>query len=252
MSKGNDKSLNEKITAIMQKIFSFGKSIVHLISEFIHNTFNLTTFAIKTLLEVLATADAVVFVAAAIFAGVMIAAGYQWSAIGVWAAKALGLGGVLVGIGAGTLGILAGIGFNVYQLFPSLWRVKKKIAKAYVNKNIDPKAKDLPEGVSERLMNWHTFSHRTLERGRYLSYLVETAIQLVFWATVLSLSFQGMLMLIVTLVLPEVTISLLSAACDIAEAIHEGHQQAKGGQSSRGGGEPRREAPTVDISARKM
>jgi hypothetical protein len=60
-----------------------------------------------------------------------------------------------------------------------------------------------------------------------------------------------MLMLIVTLILPEMSVSLLSATCDIAEAIHDGHQESKG-QSGKGNSDSRREAPTVDVSARKF
>lgn len=252
MSNKTPINWKEKITTFIKKIFGFGKLLLHLLSEFIHNSFSLTTYAIKILVEVLATADAVVFVAAILFGGVMLAAGYQWGQIGVWVAKALGFGGAIAGIGAATAGILAGIGFNVYQLFPTLWRLKRKVAIAYAKNNIDPKATDLKDGVQERLQNWHTFSHRTLKRGRRLSYFVETCIQIIFWATVLSLSVNGMLMLIVTLVLPEVTIAILSAACDLSTAIHEGQNQKSGSNSYSESGTQRRQAPTVDVAARHV
>jgi hypothetical protein len=252
MSSRNDsKDWSEKASEILRKIFGVVKSIFRLISEFIHNTFNLTTYTVQLIIEIFASADFVVFIAGGIFAAVLIAAGYQWGSIGVWIARSLGFGGVIAGIAASTTGMAVGIGFNVYQLFPSLWRLRRKVAKAYANKNIDPQNKDLKDGLQERLVNWHSFSHRTLERGRYISYLIETAIQLIFWATVQMLSFNGMLMLVVTLILPEVTISVLSAACDIAEAIHSGHQES-GGRSSKGGGDSKREAPTFDVPGRKM
>ncbi|MHC5932053.1 hypothetical protein, partial [Nostoc sp.] len=127
----------------------------------LENTMRLITFAFSLLVKLLANPIAPCLVAIIAFVAVSAVALAQWAAIGVWLGKMFGVSG-LWWIGSATCGVLLGLGINIYQLSPELWKIRKDISRAYLSLGIDVESNEKFDNPGERLENWLTIDHGML------------------------------------------------------------------------------------------
>ncbi|MHC5863525.1 hypothetical protein, partial [Nostoc sp.] len=101
----------------------------------------------------------------------------QWVQIGLWGGSWLGIHSTY-GIGPGLLGAVVGVGINVFQLTPEMFKIKRSWAIAYEKMGIKTDGFEHEETPGHYVANWNTIKHRKLERVRSISYAIECGLVL--------------------------------------------------------------------------
>jgi hypothetical protein len=145
-------------------------------------------------------------------------AALQWSLIGQWLGTLLRFRDIY-GIGASIAGVMLGLGINIYQLAPQLWKLRRDIAKVYAEQKVNTDLQE-EETVQNKAQNWLSFDHKTLKTARLISYSLETAL-IVGYVVFTDFNFSAIVQAAVSLLLPEKclewtqsTISLLGTVSD--------------------------------------
>ena len=180
----------------------------------------LITFAFSLIVKLLANPTAPCIVAIIAFVAVCAVATSQWFLIGVWLGKLFGISG-LWNIGAGACGILLGLGINIYQLSPELWRLRQDISRAYMALGIDVESRERFDNPEERLENWLTLDHGMLKSTRLISYAIETALVLCYAFLATGLNFYALIMAAISLILPEKCLLLVSSTISVLGQVSE-------------------------------
>lgn len=215
------KSVFEKVQNFVLKLFNFFKSIAKLLWLLFENAFQLIVFCFGLLIKLLASPTTPCIVAIVSFGLVCSIAAAQWFQIGVWIGKLLGVSKGW-GLGSGTLGILVGLGINIYQLAPNLWKLRRDIALAYQALDINPDYQvESPENVVERIQNWLSFDHSTLKKIRLITYSIETGIVLTYCFLATGLQFFSILQAAISLLLPEKCLELVSSTVSALGGVSE-------------------------------
>ncbi|KOP23482.1 hypothetical protein AMR41_26240 [Hapalosiphon sp. MRB220] len=210
-----------KVQGFVVKAFGFLKAAAKLLWLLTENAFQLTVYCFSLLVKLLASPTTPCLVAIACFGLVCSIAAAQWFQIGVWIGKLLGASQGW-GLGAGTLGVLLGLGINVYQLAPQLWKLRRDIAEAYKALDINPEHQsESKENVSERVQNWLSFDHGTLKGIRLATYALETGIVLSYCFLATGLQFFAILQAAISLLLPEKCLELVSATVAVLGGVSE-------------------------------
>lgn len=212
--KANNKNFMATISKFVKKLFQLLKYVVHLIGELLQNTMHLITFTFTILVKLLSEPSTPCVVAIIAFIGVSAVAASQWYLIGVWLGSNLGINGIY-GIGTGAAGVMLGLGINVFQLSPQLWKLRKDVAQAFQKLDIKTDDDGNDEGnVGNRLKNWNTYDYVILKKFRLLSYGIETALVLSY-CFFNGLNFFGIITAAISLILPEKTLEFASATISV-------------------------------------
>lgn len=215
------KSFFAKVQSFVVKIFGFLKAAAKLLWLLTENAFQLTVYCFSLLVKLLASPTTPCLVAIACFGLVCSIAAAQWFQIGVWLGRMLGVSAGW-GLGAGTLGVLLGLGINIYQLAPQLWKLRRDIAEAYKALDINPEHQpESKESVPERLQNWLSFDHGTLKAIRLVTYALETGIVLSYCFFATGFQFFAILQAAISLLLPEKCLELVSATVAVLGGVSE-------------------------------
>ncbi|MEH2321881.1 hypothetical protein [Nostoc sp.] len=208
------KNFAVSIQKIVAKVFGFLREILRLIWLVAENSMRLITFAFSLIVKLLANPTAPCIVAIIAFVAVCAVATAQWAAIGIWLGQLFGISG-LWSIGAATCGVLLGLGINIYQLSPELWKIRQDISRAYLALGIDVESSENFENPQERLENWLTLDHGMLKSTRLISYGLETAIVISYAFLATGLNFYALIMAAISLVLPEKCLLLVSSTISV-------------------------------------
>ncbi|MEH2167440.1 MAG: hypothetical protein V7K41_12350 [Nostoc sp.] len=174
----------------------------------------LITFAFSLLVKLLANPTAPCIVAIIAFVAVCAVATAQWASIGIWLGKIFGISG-LWNIGTATCGVLLGLGINIYQLSPELWKIRQDISRAYIALGIDVESSERFENPEQRLENWLTLDHGMLKSTRLISYAIETVLVLCYAFLATGLNFYALVMAAISLLLPEKCLLLVSSTISV-------------------------------------
>lgn len=214
------KNIAISIQKIVAKVFGFFREILKLIWLIAENSMRLITFAFSLIVKLLANPAAPCIVAIIAFVAVCAVATAQWAAIGIWLGKLFGISG-LWNIGAGACGILLGLGINIYQLSPELWKIRSDISRAYILLGIDVQSNEKFDNPEERLENWLTHDHGMLKSTRLISYAIETALVLCYAFLATGLNFYALIMAAISLILPERCLLLVSSTISVLGQVSD-------------------------------
>lgn len=220
-SRQNKTSFMTKISKFVKKIFEFLRNCIHFLWELLDNALHLIVFAFSYLTKILASPSTPCVVAILAFGAVVSIAASQWFQIGVWLGTKLGFSSGVLGIGAGTAGVLLGMGINVYQMAPQLWKLRRDIAQAYASLKVDTEFQsESNESVAERNRNWLSFDHGELKRSRLISYGIETGLVLSY-CFFTGLNFMSIITAAVSLLLPEKCLTLVSSTVSLLGKVSD-------------------------------
>jgi hypothetical protein len=212
--KMNKQSISRWIALITEKI----ELLVHGIFELFNNVLRLLLFLFRYLVILFANPTTPCIVAILAFGASTAIATLQWSLIGQWLGTLLGFNNIY-GVASGIAGVILGLGINIYQLAPQLWKLRRDIAKVYAEQNINTDLQE-EETVKSKSQNWLSFDHKALKTARLISYSLETVLVLGYVAFT-GFSFYAIIQAAVSLLLPEKclewtqsTISLLGSVSD--------------------------------------
>lgn len=214
------KNISVLIQGVVSKVFGFLRGIVRLIWLIAENSMMLITFTFSLLVKLLANPSATCVIAVIAFVAVSAIAAAQWAAIGIWLGNLFGISG-LWNIGAGTCGVLLGLGINIFQLSPQLWKLRRDVSIAYVALNVDVESRESFANPEERLDNWLTLDHGTLKGARLISYAIETALVLSYAFLATGLNFYALIMAAISLLLPEKCLMLVSSTVSILGRVSD-------------------------------
>lgn len=214
------KNIAASIQKIVAKVFGFFREILRLIWLIAENSMRLITFAFSLIVKLLANPTAPCIVAIIAFVAVCAVATAQWAAIGIWLGKLFGISG-LWNIGTATCGVLLGLGINIYQLSPELWKIRQDISRAYIALGIDVESSERFENPEQRLENWLTLDHGMLKSTRLISYAIETALVLCYAFLATGLNFYALIMAGISLLLPEKCLLLVSSTISVLGQVSE-------------------------------
>ena len=83
---------------------------------------------------------------------------WQWYGLGAWVGRLLGITDALnvLSVGSGAAGVFLGLCLNIFQLSSEMWKISRRFADYYADKNVDTEFEESPEdkGVKQRLNNW--------------------------------------------------------------------------------------------------
>jgi hypothetical protein len=210
-----------RVSLLISRIFSIIKGIIKVIWEVIEHLLSVVTFFFALLVRVIANPFTPCVVAIVFFMFVATIAAFQWYAIGGWIGRAFGLGGTIGGISSGVMGLLVGLGLNVYQLSSELWKLRRDVAKAYADMKVDPDFDDQDSTLENRNSHWESHDHSALKRGRLLSYAVETALVIAYCGIAQKFQFVALLQAATSLLLPEKALKLVSATVSLMGEVSE-------------------------------
>ncbi|MBC1222325.1 hypothetical protein GNF09_20960 [Nostoc sp. UCD120] len=214
------KNIAISIQKIVSKVFGFFREILRLLWLIAENSMRLITFAFSLIVKLLANPTAPCIVAIIAFVAVCAVATAQWAAIGIWLGKLFGISG-LWNIGTATCGILLGLGINIYQLSPELWKIRQDISRAYMALGIDVESSERFQNPEERLENWLTLDHGMLKSTRLISYAIESALVLCYAFLATGLDFYALIMAGISLLLPEKCLLLVSSTISVLGQVSD-------------------------------
>lgn len=214
------KTFFNAISNIVGKVFTVFRGLAHLIYQLIEQAFRLLTFCFSLLVKLASSPTTPCVVAILAFLLVCSVAASQWFLIGQWLGKLMGITGVW-GIGAGTAGVLLGVGINVYQLAPILWKIRQDIAKAYLQLGIDVENNSNAENPEERLNEWLNADYGILKAIRLVSYGLETALVIGYCYLATGLNFFAIVQAAISLLLPEKCLMLVASTISVLGSVQE-------------------------------
>ncbi|MHC5722632.1 MAG: hypothetical protein ACYTXY_00425 [Nostoc sp.] len=214
------KNIAASIQKIVAKVFGFLREILKLIWLIVENSMRLITFAFSLIVKLLANPTAPCIVAIIAFVAVCAVAAAQWASIGIWLGKLFGISG-LWDISTAICGVLLGLGINIYQLSPELWKIRRDISRAYVSLGIDVESNEKFDNPEEKLENWLTVDHGVLKSTRLISYAVETALVLSYAFIGTGLNFYALAMAAISLLLPEQCLHLVSSTISVLGQVSD-------------------------------
>lgn len=212
---------SHRISKFIARIFSFIKGCFQVLWEIIEHSLEAVTFFFGLLVRVIANPSTPCVVAIIFFMFVSAVAAAQWFAIGVWLGQAFGLSGTIGGISSGLMGMLLGLGLNVYQLSSELWKLRRDVAKAYADMRVDPEFDDSDPTLEDKNSHWESYDHGTLKRGRLLSYGLETALVIAYVGIAQKFQFVALLQAAVSLLLPEKSLEMVSSTVGLMGQVSE-------------------------------
>ncbi len=220
--KPKNKNVMTAITNVIKKIFKLMRYLIHLLWEIIENAMQLAVFLFGYLVKLFSSPTTPCIVAIFGFGIVCTVAAQQWYLIGVWLGSFFNLTSV-GGIGVGIAGVLLGLGINIYQLAPQLWRLRRDIAEAYqamkVKTDLDDDEGE--ESVKTRMGDWVSYDHRRLKKARRVSYVIETALVIIYVFLGAGLNFFAIIQAAISLMLPEKCLELVSSTVSVLGGASE-------------------------------
>ena len=216
----------QNISKFIGRIFGFIRLLIHAVWEIISHIMSTVTFFFSLLIKVVADPSTPCVVAIVFFMLICGIAAFQWWAVGVWLGQAMGFGGTIGGLSSGFCGMLLGLGLNVYQLSPQLWKLRRDVARAYQRLNVktDHEAPE-KESVHERQQNWHSYDHSSLKANRLIAYGIEAALIILYCAMAEGFAFIPLVQAIISLTMPERAIGAVSSTIsllgDVSSEIHD-------------------------------
>ena len=207
------------INNIVRKVFYVFRMIIHLAWSIVENGMQLIMFFFNYIIKILANPTTPCVVAILAMIAVSTIATLQWFQIGVWLGRMFHFK-TIYGIASGVAGVLLGTGINVYQLAPTLWKIRKDVARAYAELNVDTDFEAESETVKSKQQNWLSFDHSLLKKTRLISYGIETGLVLGF-VFLNGLNFFAIIQAAVSLLLPEKMLELVASTVSVLGTVSE-------------------------------
>lgn len=196
------KGWNHAVSRAMKWVFRTLMKVAELVKEFFEHALQLLGSIFDLGVQFWTSPYTHYVASILLFLGVMTYALWQWWSMGAWAGKFFHARhlGALVGLGVGTL-------LNLYQLSPMLWKLDRRIAKAYVKAKINPHFEpDDEESPADRLQDWGSHAHRAMKTEAANSYATEWGIYIAYWVVALKYSIMGLASGLIALKFPEWTL----------------------------------------------
>jgi hypothetical protein len=202
--KSQKKGWHHAVSRGMTKLFRVLRKILELVTELFEHVLNLLGSMFELGSKFWTSPYTHYIASILLFLVIMAFALWQWAEMGAWAGKffkAKYLGSLI--------GFTAGVLLNLYQLSPMLWKLDKRITRAYAKAKINPNFEaEEEETPSERIQNWSSHAHQALKARSASSYMIEWAVYLFYWIVALRYSPLGLFQGLVALKFPEWTLSL--------------------------------------------
>lgn len=219
-SNKSKKDIFEKITEILRKIFRFLKALIHFLGELVSNFMGLVSYLFQWVVKIASDPSSPAFVAIVLFIIVSVIAGFNWFQIGTWLGSVFGLSEI-AGIGLGAVGVLVGLGLNIFQLSSELWKVQRSIANAYKGLGVDPDTKLEKPTLNQKLAKWSSYDHRTLKNTRSFSYVFETVVIATYTVLGAQLTPISIIISAISLICPEYTLHMVSSMTSLLGDVKE-------------------------------
>lgn len=196
--------LTKNLFLLLDKLFSF---VVYLFSQIVY---------------LASSPEAPCVIAIAAYAAVCMIAAYQWYETGSMIGRLLKLTSIQ-GVGVGVAGVLVGLGINIFQMAPELWKIRRDIAEVYKNKNIDPSHHaESSQSVGDRLGNWLSVDHGKMREARRVSYLVEFGVTGFYLVTSLAVSnFFSIVIAAISLTMPEMILKWAASTIAVLGTVSQ-------------------------------
>ena len=236
MSRPPKEGWNQKVTAAVYKLFDVIRGILDILKKIIQQAMRTVVAFFMNMLQIITDPSSPCFTAIIILVLVGMVAAYQWAQIGLWFGRLMGMPRIL-GWGFATIGMLAGLGINIEQLSPQLWKININLAKAFQKMGLNPEHEGNPNDIGERIKNWHSFDFQLAKKGRIVSYALESGL-VVSHLFLTGLSLVSLVIAAISLVAPEFAVKNLAAKAHTLGMANDLAMQEESGDntgSPRGG-----------------
>lgn len=215
------KTWGDRISKLIGRLFGIVRTLIRFCWEAIEQCMYTIAFFFSLLLRVVANPSTPAVIAILFFIAVSAVAALQWWAIGVWLGSAFGMGGAIGGISSGILGMLGGLGLNTWQIAPELWKLRRDVAKSYGQLGVDPEYDTSESTLSDRILNWFSYDHQTLKRGRLIAYAIETGLVVAYCGLAQRFAFVSLVQAAISLFLPEKALAMIAASVSLLSEVNE-------------------------------
>ncbi|MGB3652088.1 MAG: hypothetical protein WBA41_12865 [Rivularia sp. (in: cyanobacteria)] len=214
---------------VVKRIFKWLRQLLTVLYEIMQEALNTAVFLFSIALKFMSAPTTPCLLAIFVFGVVMTVTSWQWYGLGAWFAQLLGITDNLnvLSVGAGVAGVVVGLVLNVFQLGSEMWKISRRFATYYADKNVDPDFEESPEdaGVKKRLTNWLNHDHSNLKKFRKLTYIIETGL-MIGYTLIANMDFWGLILGVVALFAPEASMKLVSSTISLLGGVsdHEPEQ----------------------------
>lgn len=218
------------IKNILAKFFQKVRLVIKFIFELIGNLLDAFVYGCGNVISLLASPRTLAAIAFVVFMITIGFTGYQWYQIGVGLLTPIFNNAGL----AGTSGVLIGLGINLFQMAPNLWKINKNYAQAYKNMSIDnPNGEVDPEldknsksaNLSKIIPKWLVSDHYQMRAWRRKSFFAEAFIQGLYVFVGGGFNIIGIVLAALTLYVPEKMLEIISGI--INHVIHVNQEVEK-------------------------
>lgn len=235
-----DKKAGKIIDKCGRAIRSLWDILYKIIKQFIETVNYLVTLVTNLIVEPTTT----IFACLGMLMAVTLVTAYQWFEVGVWVGVVIGTT-TFLGWTLGVLGMIGGLFLNVEELSPELHKINEHLAKAFQGMGVKFDHTPQPDDLEDRLSNWFSYDMAFAKKGRWVAYMVETAVVVVYVAAT-GLTVTSVATAFIALTCPELAtkylrskVSLFATASALANQEEEKRSVrnfgGKGGSAARGG-----------------
>ncbi len=208
-------------TMIVKRIFKWARQLLQVLYEILQEVLNTTVYLFSIGLKFISAPSTPCLLAISVFGVVMIITAGQWWNLGVWLGKLIGVGGIFnwfFSFGTGAAGMFLGLCLNIFQLSSEMWKISRRFAEYYADKNVNTDLDATDQQVKGRVSDWLSYDHSNLKKFRKMSYLVETGL-MISYTLLANMNFWGLVLGAMALTLPEITIKFVSSTISLLGGV---------------------------------
>ncbi len=213
---------------VVKRIFKWMRQLLSVLYEILQEVLNTTVYLFSIGLKFISAPSTPCLLAISVFGVVMIITAGQWWNLGVWLGRLIGIGGIFnsfLSLGTGAAGMFLGLCLNIFQLSSEMWKISRRFAEYYADKNVDTELDSTDQQVKGRLSNWLSYDHSNLKKFRKMSYLLETSL-MISYTLLANMNFWGLVLGAMALTLPELTIKFVSSTISLLGGVSEHQTEA--------------------------
>lgn len=232
---------DKKAGTIIDKCGRAIRSLWDILYKIIKQLIETVNYLVTLLTNLIVEPTTTIFFCLGMLIVVTLVTAYQWFEVGVWVGTAIGTT-TFLGWTLGFFGMIGGLFLNIEELSPELHKINENLAAAFKNMGVKFDHTPQPDNLEDRLKNWFSYDMAFAKKGRWISYLVETAIVVVYVAAT-GLTVTSVAVAFVALTCPELAIKYLRSKVSLfatASALANQEEEQKsvrnfGGTSAKGG-----------------
>ena len=159
---------------VIKRIFKWMRQLLSVLYEILQEVLNTTVYLFSIGLKFISAPSTPCLLSISVFGVVMIITAGQWWNLGIWLGRLIGIGGIFnsfLSLGTGAAGMFLGLCLNIFQLSSEMWKISRRFAEYYADKNVDTELDSTDQQVKGRLSNWLSYDHSNLKKFRKMSYL---------------------------------------------------------------------------------